>query len=477
MTRFWPRSLPGWILLIVVFALALGQGATLLSVTQEIARANRATDLFELGDRTMELARDLQDRPVAARQSFLDNIKGTTISGEFDAKPAIASVVAADDELAEMEDLLMARLATEGVLDVRIDRRAPPRSDTLPDAESTKADPAGAVAQRLSAVSTGLASSGRFIVAMQVADKSWFNFSVPMTPAPALLGRQGLPVYLAISAIVLALCFWAIVQLTAPYRRLERAVTRISGDLNSPPLSESGSREARATIRAVNIMQSKLREYVADREHLAAALAHDLRTPLTRMKLRCEMMRSAKDRQLLQSDIEELQSIVASVIDFASLSHGGEQATRVDAVSLLRTICDDFPNVTLAPETEAMHRVVIDAHPMQLGRCLRNLVENAARYADGGVISVEDRAHEIAVRIEDNGPGIPADKIAEVIKPFARLETSRNQAFGGTGLGLAIADTVARAHGGALRLENRTPCGLRAIITLPKNSLAGILPV
>ena len=468
MSRLWPRSLPSWILLIVVLALALAQGATLVSVTREITRANRATDLFQLGDRTLALARELQGRPASQREIFLDNIKDTTISGGFDSKPAIASVVAADDELAELEDLLMARLSTEGVLDLRIDRRAPEKSDPAADAGQPETDAISDVAERLSAVSTGLASSSRFIVAMQLSDRSWFNFSVPMTPAPALLGRQGLPVYLAISAIVLALCLWAVLQLTAPYRRLERAVTRISGDLNSPPLLESGSREARATIRAVNIMQTKLQEYVADRENLAAALAHDLRTPLTRMKLRCEMMQSGKDRKLLHSDIEELQAIVASVIDFASLNRTDEQASRVDVVSLLKTICDDFPSMTLAAQTEAMHRVVVNAHPVQLGRCLRNLIENAMRYAGSGQVSVDDQPDAVEIRIEDDGPGIPADKLAEVTKPFVRLETSRNQAFGGTGLGLAIADTVARAHGGSLRLENFNPHGLRAIVSLPK---------
>jgi signal transduction histidine kinase len=198
----------------------------------------------------------------------------------------------------------------------------------------------------------------------------------------------------------------------------------------------------------VNIMQSRLRDYVSDRENLAAALAHDLRTPLTRMKLRCELMRSSKDKQLLQGDIEQLEAIVASVI--------------------LATICDEVPTATVAPETEALHRVVISAHPVQLTRCLRNLVENAVRYGGAAQASVVDHGTTIEIHVDDEGPGIPQEKLAEVIKPFVRLEASRNQAFGGTGLGLAIAESIARSHGGSLILVNRQPRGLRATVSLPK---------
>jgi signal transduction histidine kinase len=475
MTRLWPRSLPGWILLIVVLAMALAQIATLVNVNQEVARANRSTDLFSLGERTLVLARELQNKPADQREAFLQNLRGPTFSGEFDGKPAIASVVAADDELAEMEDLLMARISTEGILDLRIERSAPSSAGTAaatPEQQAGSA--AGDVARRIEDISRGFAASGRFTVAMQLADKTWFNFSLPMSPAPTLLTGEGVPVYLAILAIIIVLSLWAVIQLTAPYRRLERAVTKISGDLNTPPLMESGSREARATIRAVNIMQSRLRDYVADRENLAAALAHDLRTPLTRMKLRCELMRASKDKTQLQSDIAELEAIVASVIDFASVGRSDEEPSRVDVVSLLKTVCDDFPKARLAPESEAIHRLVIAAHPVQLSRCVRNLVENAIRYAGSATVAVADQADSIAISVDDKGPGIPHDKLEDVTKPFVRLETSRNQAFGGTGLGLAIAASIARTHGGVLRLENRDGGGLRATVTLPK---AGTPPI
>lgn len=468
MIRFWPRSLPSWILLIVVLAMALALAATLVSINGEIVRANTSTDLFRLAERTVALARELHDTPAAGRPALIDNIRSPTFSGMLDEKPAISTVVAADDELAGMEDLLMARLATEGVLDLRIERRKPFAASTSATAGPKSEVETGDIAQRLNDISNGFAASGRFMVAMQLADKSWFNYSVPMSPTPALLSREGIPFYLAILAVIFALCLWAVIQLTAPYRRLERAMTRISRDLNTPPLVESGSREARATIRAVNIMQARIRDYVADRENLAAALAHDLRTPLTRMKLRTELMRSTKDTAQLRSDIDELEAIVASVIDFASAGRSQDEPTRVDIISLLETICDDFPQAALTPETQAMHRLVIAAHPVQLARCLRNLLENAVRYAGKAMVSVAVSATAVEVRVDDSGPGIPEEKLAAVLKPFVRMESSRNQAFGGTGLGLAIAESIARAHRGSLRLENRPAGGLSAILTLPK---------
>ncbi|MFT3987684.1 ATP-binding protein [Aestuariivirga sp.] len=465
MMRFWPRSLPSWILILLVLTLAATQALTLITVSREITRTNRMQDLFRLGERMMVIAREIADTPTAQRNAFLENIDGVGLRANISREPAVSAVVAPDDELAELEDLLMARLSKEGILDLRLDELSP---GTLPpEARTAPASGDGVVEQELSEVNSKFAASSRHLVSMQLADGAWLNVSVPTTPEPSIINVSSLPLFLGLLAAIIALCIWGVLALVAPYRQMERAAAKIGDDLNAPPISEKGSSEARAAIRAINAMQERLQDYVADREHLAAALAHDLRTPLTRLKLRCELMKDGRQKNQLQADVQDLENIIASVIDFASMTHEAEAMSKVDVISLLQTVCSNYRKAKVAPETEALGRRVVVAQPVALGRCITNLVGNAVRYGGSAVGSVHDKGPMIDIWIEDQGPGIPESELTNVLKPFNRLDASRNQAFGGTGLGLTIAETIARAHKGSLRLENRAGGGIRAILSIP----------
>ncbi|MBI2718172.1 MAG: HAMP domain-containing protein [Rhizobiales bacterium] len=466
MTRLWPRSLPSFILVIVVLALGAAQVVTLLTVSREVARTNRVEDLFRLGERTLAIARGIADTPKEVRAKFLANIKSADLTARIDAEPAVG-VIASNDEMAEIEDLLMSQFSDEGILDIRIDEVGPGAA-TAAAGKAVQPGGANTIERELSRVTSQFATTNRHIVSMQLADGAWLNFSLATTPAPTIVGSRTLPLLLGLLAAIVALCLWAVIQLTQPYRRLERAAAKIGADLNTVPIPETGSSEVRAAIRAINAMQVKLRDYVADREHLAAALAHDLRTPLTRLKLRCELMKEGRQKHELQADVQDLQNLVASVIDFASMTKRQEEKTKVDIVSLLQTVCADYRKAKVAPDTAALNRVVVAAQPVALGRCLGNLVGNAIRYGGSATVSVRLDGANLEILVDDEGPGIPGDELAKVLKPFYRLEGSRNQAFGGTGLGLAIADTIARAHGGTLRLENRPEGGTRAILSLPR---------
>ena len=468
--RLWPGSLPSWVLIILVLALAMAQITALVVISSEVAKASRSADLFRLAERTMVLAREIHDTRPADRSGFLSNINGPTIAASFGTAPIVNSVVARYDDLAEMEDLLMAKLMASGITDLRIDQRAPhPPAPPAAGAGGQKEGAAikGELEELLSGISTDYSATGQFLVSMQIADGGWFNAVVPMSPVPGLLSRTSLLLYLGVFLLIVATSVWAVSQLTAPYRKLEAAARKISEDLRSPPLAEAGSKEVRTAIRALNAMQARLREYVSDREHLAAALAHDLRTPLTRMKIRSELLRSAKERQLFQSDIEQLQGIISSVIDFANLSGPGAARSPTDIVSMAESVCDGLPKSVFRSGPADPERVVANVQPVAMERCLRNLVENALRYAGNAEVSVHLRGSHIEIWVEDNGPGIPEDELSNVLKPFHRLERSRNPDSGGTGLGLAIADAIMRANGGELRLLNRPEGGIRAVLSIP----------
>jgi signal transduction histidine kinase len=333
---------------------------------------------------------------------------------------------------------------------------------------STPSD--GSVAKELSSVASDFAQSGNYLVSIQLQDGSWLNFSSSKSPEASLLTTNSLPLYMAVALGLALLSLWAIRQLAAPYQMLETAVREIGEDLYRPGLEESGFGDFRAAARAVNSMQRKLQQYVSDREYLAAALAHDLRTPITRMKLRCELLGKTRNRSLLLTDLSELERITQSVVDFATLNTVEENVERIDLVSLVESVIDGFPRRRISFEQPAIGFLVAEAKPTAVRRGISNLIENAMRYADTADVRITEAGEMVDIVVEDDGPGIPENQLQYVIRPFYRLDDSRNRLTGGTGLGLAIVDEVARGHGGSLTLSNRSEGGLMAVLSLPKRS-------
>ncbi len=241
----------------------------------------------------------------------------------------------------------------------------------------------------------------------------------------------------------------------------------LGDNLNAPPLEERGSREVRSVIRAVNDMQSRLIQYVADREYLAAALAHDLRTPLTRMRLRCELPVSKAEWRRFAADVSEAEQIVASVLDFARFTAGGDAEEMVEITSLVRSACDGFERAQYLEGQSAGSSVTLKGNSAALRRCVTNLIENAIVHAGSADVAVRLTGKELEVSVEDRGPGIPPEELGKVLRPFYRVDKSRNRQTGGLGLGLAIVERIARAHKGRLIFRNRPDGGLSARIVFP----------
>jgi signal transduction histidine kinase len=278
---------------------------------------------------------------------------------------------------------------------------------------------------------------------------------------------ENLLFYVGVAFAIILLSLWAIRQLTGPYATLERAVKAIGEDLNRAPLAEAGSREARAAAGAINWMQSRLQDYVREREHLAAALAHDLRTPITRIRLRLELLKDAKLKRSLNGDLTEIEAITQSVVEFASNGFDGDEQERIDLVSLVEAVCDGFPQAKIDSETAAT-RVVCSGRPIALKRCLANVIDNAIKYGGRATVSMMVNPRSVDVIVDDEGPGIPETSVEDVFKPFLRLEKSRNRQTGGMGLGLTIARGIARAHGGDIRMLRRPQGGMRVMLSLSR---------
>ena len=235
-----------------------------------------------------------------------------------------------------------------------------------------------------------------------------------------------------------------------------------------PPLPESGARELQEATRAFNTMNERLQRYMNSRNSLLAAISHDLRTPLTRLRLRAEKVSDPELRARFQRDVDEMNALLKSALDIFRGMRDDEATASVDVMALLGKICVEFAETGKTVTLEGTAGAPIEARPNALQRCITNLVSNAVKYGDRATIHVSD-GPDLEIRIVDEGPGIPAELLERVFEPFYRLETSRNPETGGTGLGLSIARDIAQAHGGSLVLRNRASGGLEAILTLPRD--------
>ena len=274
---------------------------------------------------------------------------------------------------------------------------------------------------------------------------------------------------LALTALVVALSFVAVRWVTVPLRTLSAGAEKLGRDLDSPPLPESGPLELRQAAKAFNTMQHRLARLVAERTRLFTAMSHDLKTPITRMRLRTELLDDEALRAGFGKDLDEMEAMVTQTLDYLRDAAVHEPAKPLDMNALLESLQNDYRVGGGAVEIEGGATAPYLGRPLALRRCLTNLVDNALRYGKRATIVVEDAAAELTVRVRDEGPGMPEDQLERAFEPFFRGEASRSRDTGGTGLGLGIARNIARAHGGDVVLHNGVPGGLEAVLTLARS--------
>jgi signal transduction histidine kinase len=267
---------------------------------------------------------------------------------------------------------------------------------------------------------------------------------------------------------VVALSLVAVRWVTGPLSTLASAAEKLGEDINRPPLPETGPVEARRAARAFNTMQARLSRFISDRTRVLTAMSHDLKTPITRLRLRTELLDDEALRAKFSKDLGEMESMVAQTLDFMRDASASEPVQRVDLMALLESLQTDYQDMGNTVEVEGRLEAPFGGRPLALRRCLTNLVDNAIRYGKRALVRAEEAAGAITIRVLDEGPGIPEQELEHAFEPFFRGESSRSRETGGTGLGLGIARNIARAHGGDLVLKNRPGGGLEAILTLPR---------
>ncbi|HSN17307.1 MAG TPA: ATP-binding protein [Gammaproteobacteria bacterium] len=448
--RFWPRSLYGQLALVLLAGLLVAQ-----IVSAAISLAERDRALFRFSDaqwalRVAQAVRLMDSLDASERQRIAGIITTPRLLVSLSPQPPVSGH--SDPASADYEAALKETLGSERQVRVVVAERTP--------AESMEGVPATVHAP-------GIKRSQHVITEVQLKDGSWVNFD---HPRPWALTDSPLRLVLSLGVLllsVLLLSFLAVRWVTQPLSTLARAADELGRDLHRPPLAEQGPLEVRAASAAFNTMQARLRDYIYERTRILTAVSHDLRTPITRMRLRAELLSDESLKAKLVRDLQEMEEMTNATLSFLRGFEDREPLQSVDLMALLESLETDSVDTGYDVKLNGHIDRPVMLRPRALRRLLDNLVTNAVRYGKKAMVTVQDLGEEVVIRVRDAGVGIPPEELEKVFEPYYRLEKARSQEGGGTGLGLSIARNIAELHGGRLILQNHPAGGLEAILTLP----------
>ena len=454
--NLFPQSLGGQLLAMLLLALAVTQGLGLLLLTDERNRAVRAALGLEAAGRAANVVLLLDDAPANLHPSILRAADSPLVRFEVGPAPEAPRDSADADPFLKQIRQILGTPEREILADIH--------ALSIPPVPMPEGMPA-AMRPMHEAMMAGRTEPVELTLSIRLAEGNWLNVRTMFhRPGPQLSPQALLPLLLMAVAVALV-AWWTARRVVGPMRALALGADRLGRGLDAAPLPMTGPAEVRDTTLAFNRMQDRLTRFVNERTHTLAALSHDLRSPLTAMRLRIEMLDETEDSVRLKALVEEMQAMVEATLEFARGAAKAEPAAAVDLAALLADLVSDVgeDRANLAP-SPPVHATI---RPQALNRALRNLIDNAVRYGDVANVTLTQEPGMAVITIADKGPGLPVDQLEAAFEPFVRLEGSRNRDTGGVGLGLAIARTIIQAHGGAVQLQNLPAGGLEAEVRLP----------
>ncbi|WP_296374775.1 ATP-binding protein [Yoonia sp.] len=442
--RLFPKSLMGQLALLILGAFLAAQVISTWIFTDERGAAIRAAQRLETVERATAVAQALEDAPSANRAGILAAANSRLVRFSVDRRPLVRD---GQRWLAAPAGLRMQEVTV-----------------SPHDAEMT---PPPAVAW----LHDRMRETGVALVVLRISvpldDGGWLNvaarFQRPTVQAPpTILGATLLSLVLILGALWLGLR-----RITTPLSQLAAAADRVTWDGALPDMPSGGPREVRALSDALTRMNARLSGMIAERTQMLAALGHDLRSPITALKLRAEMVDDAETRERMTATLDEMQDMVETTLAFARGVSTDQPMEAVDLANLMHDLVQELSELGPRVTVKAGQSMIVQVRKTPMRRALRNLLENAQRYGGSAKVTVQRVGAMAEILIDDDGPGIPALDIDRVFDPFTRLEVSRSRETGGVGLGLPIARAILRAHGGDVYLSNRPNGGLRARVVLP----------
>ncbi|HYJ51882.1 MAG TPA: ATP-binding protein [Allosphingosinicella sp.] len=459
MSRFLPKSLIGQIALVMALALLVAQAINFGVIFNERQRATHTQiEAPPIGRFVMMLQR-LGPLDAETRGTMLAE-RGRRGRFAIEAQSSVAP--------AENDERIAQRLrehAAESGLVLR-DARAAVRDVTeLPRRMRGRLSPA-----ELERAHERMHRMQVLLLSAQLQDGAWLNARM-LTPKPnpwlaARLAGSTLLIYF----LILAALVWIASRLARPLRALTAATQSFEGRGEAPQVEPRGPADVRRAILAFNAMSARVSTMLDEKDRMLGAIGHDLRTPLASLRIRAESVEPAEERAKMVATIEEMAALLDDALALARSGRATEEIRDIDIGALADAVVEEFRALGKDVKFEEGVRLSAPVQPNLLRRAVRNLIDNAVKYAGSATVTVRAAQGGIAIEVADSGPGIPEASIGKVQEAFVRLEESRSRQTGGSGLGLALARGAAVAHGGRLELENRSEGGLLARIVLPKGS-------
>ncbi len=460
-----PRSLGWQLLAMLVLALLVTQGVSLLLFSDERSRAVRMALGTEAAGRAANVALLLEEAPVDLRPAILRSANSPLVRFSLDSEPAApTSGRSAPGFVSQIRRIIGGAPERRILADLSV--MHVPQIETMPNMSLQMRRMHDAVAARS-------VEPFKLVLSISMPDGLWLNVDTRFQ-RPDLQWSTAALAPIALMVLALGLVVWITARrIVGPMNTLARGADRLGqgADRPGPGISASalpvtGPDEVRRTTQAFNRMQLRLTRFIEERTHMLAALSHDLRSPLTAMRLRLELLDESEERDRLTAMVDEMQAMVEATLDFARGVASSAPFERVDLKELLSDLVGELPagspvTLTAPAGISAMIR------PLALKRALRNLLENARRYGGNVAITLKQEKQTAVIAIYDDGPGLPDDQLARVFEPFVRVEASRSRNTGGVGLGLGIARAIIEAQGGEITLANRPEGGLCATVRIP----------
>jgi signal transduction histidine kinase len=482
--RLWPRRLAAQLITLLLLALILSQAASVLIFMDERRVAIRAAERKQILERTASIVRLIEHTPPALHEQIVRTAStGYLRFWLADERAAQARDADQSDSHLQrrLKSLIDDGLVREVVVDLRDEEGFWRQGDDRDDDEESARDGGRIAPARAGEVTPDDDADERprhrrhhhrgpssLLISARLDDGRWLNAGMNVwAPSP----RWALPALssMAVMAVALSLIVILMVRrITRPMAQLAAAAESLGRGETVQPLIEQGPLDVRQTTRAFNQMHDRLQRFVQDRTRMLAAISHDLRTPITSLRLRAEFVEDEETRAKILETLDEMQRMTEATLAFAREEAAREETRTVDLGALIESLCEDLAEMGMDVAFAPARRTPYPCRPVSLKRAIRNLVENAVIYGERARVALEPAGDGFWIVIDDDGPGIPEADFERVFAPFVRLEESRSQETGGIGLGMAIARSIVRSHGGDITLANRSERGLRATIHLPR---------
>lgn len=450
------------LVLLIVAALTVAQIISLLLFADERSLAIRAALGFEAAGRAANVARLIEEAPPDLHASILRAASSPFVRFDLSEKALVQHSDHFHGGL--VESRIRALLDDSYSRDIRVELHQI-EGQLMPLANLSRE-----MTEMHMAMMRGELTAIEMNLSIAISGGRWLNVGTRFERPPIQWPLESMLAFALSASVLLIVVVWFVMaRLTGPLRRLARAADRLGRGEDVPELPVAGPTEVRDLTVSFNRMQERLTRFVNDRTRMLAALGHDLRSPLTAMRVRAEMVDDDETRDSIITSVKEMQGMVEATLTFARGLTGSEPPERVNLRDYLGGLCQTLPaEVALqGPDDTELH-----LRPNAMRRALRNLIENALRYGQAARINWQKTGGEVVLTLDDDGPGIPEDQLDKVFDPFVRLEESRSLKTGGHGLGLSIARTIIQSHGGDVTLSNRPEGGLRARVRLPSGLAA-----